>query len=288
MRMRIFSLRFFAIFGVFAVYFKPRKVREERTETSGEGDTMTKLGVNVDHIATIRQARQAPEPDPVAAALLAELAGADGITVHLRADRRHIQDSDVRRLRESVTTRLNLEMASTPEMVRIARELRPDQATLVAEREGEVTTEGGLDVVGNAEAVRSVIEALQDAAIQVSLFIDPSARQIDAARQSGAHLIELNTRAYSEACPKSPDLAGPALDRELAKVCDAARRAATAGLKVLAGHGLTYRNVRAISDIPEVVELNIGHNIIARASLVGMERAVRDMIGAMGRRVRGD
>jgi pyridoxine 5-phosphate synthase len=256
-------------------------------ETSGEGGNMTKLGVNVDHIATIRQARQAPEPDPVAAALLAELAGADGITVHLRADRRHIQDSDVRRLRECVTTRLNLEMASTTEMVRIARELRPDQATLVAEREGEITTEGGLDVAANPEPVRSAVEALQDAGIQVSLFIDPYLPQIDAARRSGARLVELNTRVYSEASPRSPDLAGPVLDRELAKMCDAARRAAAAGLKVLAGHGLTYRNVRAIADIPEIVELNIGHNIIARASLIGMERAVRDMIDAMGGRPRG-
>lgn len=242
---------------------------------------MTKLGVNVDHIATIRQARHALEPDPVAAALLAELAGADGITVHLRADRRHINDSDVRRLRESVTTRLNLEMAATPEMVRIALELRPDQATLVAEREGEITTEGGLDALRNIAALREAIEALQGAGIQVSLFIDPEPVQVDAAVDLGARLIELNTRAYSETCPRSPDVAGTALDREYSKVCEAARHGAAAGLKILAGHGLTYRNVALISAVSEIVELNIGHNIIARAALVGIERAVREMLQAM-------
>ncbi len=244
---------------------------------------MTKLGVNVDHIATIRQARQALEPDPVAAALLAELAGADGITVHLRGDRRHISDTDVRRLRESVTTRLNLEMAATPEMVRTATELRPDQATLVAEREGEITTEGGLNALRNLDAVRAATEALHGAGIQVSLFVDPEAAQLDAALSAGARLVELNTRAYSEACPKSPDIGGAALEKEYRKVIEAARYGGAAGLKVLAGHGLTYRNVRLISDIPEIVELNIGHNIIARASLVGLERAVREMLEAMGR-----
>ncbi len=243
---------------------------------------MTKLGVNVDHIATIRQARHAVEPDPVAAALLAELAGADGITVHLRGDRRHISDSDVRRLRESVTTRLNLEMATTPEIIRAALELRPDQATLVAEREGEVTTEGGLDALRNLGAVRAATEALQGAGIQVSLFIDPEPAQLDAAVSLGARLVELNTRAYSETCPRSPEVGGAALEREYRKVLEAARRGAACGLKVLAGHGLTYRNVRLISDIPEIAELNIGHNIVARAALVGMERAVREMLLAMG------
>ncbi len=243
---------------------------------------MTKLGVNVDHIATIRQARHAAEPDPVAAALLAELAGADGITVHLRGDRRHISDTDVRRLRESITTRLNLEMASTPEMVRTALELRPDQATLVAEREGEITTEGGLDALRNVATVRAATEALQGAGVQVSLFIDPEPAQLDAALSLGARLVELNTRAYSETCPRSPDIGGTALEREYRKVLEAARRGAASGLKVLAGHGLTYRNVRLISEIPEIEELNIGHNIIARAALVGMERAVREMLEAMG------
>lgn len=246
---------------------------------------MTKLGVNVDHIATIRQARQAPEPDPVAAALLAELAGADGITVHLRGDRRHIQDHDVRRLRESVTTRLNLEMAATTEMVKIAGRLLPDQATLVPEREGEVTTEGGLDLRKNREAVAHVTRLLEKRGIQVSLFIDPDPALVDAAAALGAAMVELNTRAYSETCPRSPDLAGAALEREWARVAAAARHGAAKGLKILAGHGLTYRNVILISGIPEIVELNIGHNLIARAVLVGMDRAVREMLAAMGRPV---
>jgi pyridoxine 5-phosphate synthase len=245
---------------------------------------MTKLGVNIDHIATIRQARKAIEPDPVAAAVLAELAGADGITVHLRGDRRHIQDRDVRRLRETVTTRLNLEMAATPELVRIALDLQPDQATLVPEREGEVTTEGGLDVVRNRKQIGSAIRRLQNGGIQVSLFIDPEPAQVDAAIQLRAAMIELNTRAYSETCPRSPDLAGSGLQRELAKVLAAANRAAENGLRVLAGHGLTVRNVRLISDIPVIEELNIGHNIVARASLVGMWQAVTEMLAAMGRK----
>jgi|SRR5439155_3162278 len=244
---------------------------------------MTKLGVNIDHIATIRQARQAPEPDPVAAAVLAELAGADGITVHLRGDRRHIQDSDVRRLRETVTTRLNLEMAATSEMVRIALDLRPDQATLVPERPGEVTTEGGLDVLKNLKAIAAAIRRLERGKLQVSLFVDPDLGQVEAAVRARAAMIEINTRAYSETCPRSPDLAGAAVERELAAVAAAAERGAALGLKVLAGHGLTYRNVRRISDIPQIEELNIGHNIIARAVLVGMERAVREMLSAMGR-----
>jgi pyridoxine 5-phosphate synthase len=242
---------------------------------------MTKLGVNIDHIATIRQARRALEPDPVAAAILAELAGADGITVHLRGDRRHIKDSDVLRLRETVTTRLNMEMAATAEMIRIAGELRPDQATLVPENPAEITTEGGLDVVGSMESIVVAIRALSAKGIQVSLFIDPDPEQIDAAAKLGASMVELNTRAYSEACPKSPDLAGPALERELTKVVQASERGKKQGLKILAGHGLTYRNVRLISGIPEIEELNIGHNIIARASLVGMDRAVREMIQSM-------
>jgi pyridoxine 5-phosphate synthase len=242
---------------------------------------MTKLGVNIDHIATIRQARQAIEPDPVAAAVLAELGGADGITVHLRGDRRHIRDDDVRRLREAVTTRLNLEMSATAEMIRIALELRPDQATLVPERPGEVTTEGGLDIVHNARQLASAIRKLQGGGIQVSLFIDPDALQVDAALQSGATMIELNTRSYAETCPRSPDLAGSELQREISKVLSAANRGAEKGLKILAGHGLTYRNVRLISDIPVIEELNIGHNIIARAALVGIKEAVAEMLLAM-------
>jgi pyridoxine 5-phosphate synthase len=244
---------------------------------------MTKLGVNIDHIATIRQARQAIEPDPVAAAVLAELAGADGITVHLRGDRRHIQDNDVRRLREIVTTRLNLEMAPTAEMIRIALDLRPDQATLVPENEGEVTTEGGLDAASHIKQIASAIHKLQDGGIQVSLFIDPDPAQVDAAINVRAAMIELNTRAFSETCPRSPDLAGSGLQSELLKLVAAANRGAERGLKILAGHGLTYRNVRLVSDIPVIEELNIGHNIIARASLVGMQRAVEEMLVAMGR-----
>lgn len=243
---------------------------------------MTKLGVNVDHAATVRQARQAPEPDPVAAALLAELAGAHGITVHLRQDRRHIQDDDVRRLRESVTTRLNLEMAASEEMILIALKLHPDQATLVPEREGEVTTEGGLDVVRHADRVKSAIRRLREGGIAVSLFIDPEPDMVEASARVGAGMIELNTRAYSETCPRSPDLAGPAMAMELTKVASAAEQGASLGMSVLAGHGLTYRNVRAISSMPKIEELNIGHNIIARAVLVGMDRAVREMLQAMG------
>ncbi|MBN2321747.1 MAG: pyridoxine 5'-phosphate synthase [Acidobacteria bacterium] len=248
---------------------------------------MTKLGVNIDHIATIRQARRALEPDPVAAAVLAELAGADGITVHLRQDRRHIQESDVRRLRDTVMTRLNLEMAATDEIVVVTQDLHPDQATLVPEKTYEITTEGGLNVAGNPEPVGKAARNLTETGIQVSLFIDPDPEQIDAAADLGVSMIELNTRAYSEASPKSPDLAGPALDKELTRIIRACERAVGKGLKVLAGHGLTYRNVRLISDIPEIEELNIGHNIIARASLVGLQRAVREMLEAMGRGIDG-
>ena len=243
---------------------------------------MTKLGVNIDHVATIRQARQAIEPDPVAAAVLAELAGADGITVHLRGDRRHIKDEDVLRLRETVTTRLNLEMAATSEMVRIALELRPDQVTLVPEKKNEITTEGGLNVVGSSKPISNAIEKLSKGGIQVSLFIDPEQEQINASAKLDARMIELNTRAYSEISPKSPDLAGTLLKQELAKIIQASEYARKKALKVLAGHGLTYRNVRLVSDIPEIEELNIGHNIIARAVLVGMDRAVREMLQAMG------
>lgn len=242
---------------------------------------MTKLGVNIDHIATIRQARQALEPDPVAAAVLAELAGAEGITVHLRGDRRHIQDEDVRRLRETVTTRLNLEMAATSEMVRIATKLLPDQATLVPERESEITTEGGLNITGTPKPIAEAVKALTAKGIQVSLFIDPDPEQIEAAVDLGVSMIELNTRAYSDAAPKSPDLVGPAVERERTNIVQASERGHKKGLKILAGHGLTYRNVRPISAIPEIEELNIGHNIIARASLVGLDRAVREMLQAM-------
>ena len=244
---------------------------------------MTKLGVNIDHIATIRQARQSIEPDPVAAAIIAELAGADCITVHLRGDRRHMQDGDIRRLRDTVTTRLNLEMAATSEMTRLACEFRPDQVTLVPEKENEITTEGGLDVIASAKAVKKAVSALAARRIQVSLFIDPVPEQIDAAVKLGVSMIELNTRAYSESAPRSTDAAGDAFAGELSSVIRAAKYGNQKGLRVLAGHGLTYRNVRFISEIPEIEELNIGHNIIARAVLVGLDRAVREMLQAMNR-----
>ena len=242
---------------------------------------MTKLGVNIDHIATIRQARRALEPDPVAAAVVAELAGADGITIHLRSDRRHIQDSDVRRLRETVTTRLNLEMAAASEMLRIAGEFRPDQVTLVPEKENEITTEGGLDVIAGAKGIKEAVSVLEVQRIPVSLFIDPVQEQIEAAAQLGVSMIELNTRAYSESAPRSTDFAGSMFTEELRNVVVAAELGSKRGLKILAGHGLTYRNVRFISEIPEIEELNIGHNIVARAALVGLERAVREMLRAM-------
>jgi pyridoxine 5-phosphate synthase len=232
---------------------------------------MPKLGVNVDHIATIRQARKAGEPDPVAAAILAELAGADGITVHLRADRRHIQDRDVRVLREAVKTKLNLEMAATQEMIKIAFTLKPDVSTLVPERREEVTTEGGLDILLNESHLRKAVRALKEAGVEVSIFVDPDSQQIKAAQQIEADAVEINTGAYAEANREKERM------EELEKIQNSARFASKMGLKVLAGHGLNYRNVAPIARIREIEELNIGHSIVARASLVGMERAVREM-----------
>ena len=242
---------------------------------------MVKLGVNVDHIATIREALKAPEPDPVAGALLAELAGADGITVHLRGDRRHIKERDVRLLREVVTTRLNLEMAVTDEMIGIALKLRPNTATLVPERQEEITTEGGLDVLGHSDEVARAIEALEAQKLEVSLFVDPDPEQLKRVAEVGGRAIEINTAAYAEAVPKGLIEDDPGYLQELAKVRAAAEYAASLDMKVLAGHGLTYRNVRPISDIPQIVELNIGHNIVARASLVGMQQAVKEMLRSM-------
>ncbi|MGH9339918.1 MAG: pyridoxine 5'-phosphate synthase [Acidobacteriota bacterium] len=239
---------------------------------------MTKLGVNIDHIATIREARRTFEPDPIAAAVLAELAGAHGITVHLRSDRRHIKDSDVRRLRETVTTRLNVEMAATDEMVGMALDLRPDTVTLVPERENEITTEGGLNIIKQEKEIARAIERLEKAGLEVSLFIDPDLEQIKRGLAIGARTIEINTVAYSEAVPKGLHEEQEDFKRELQKVAAAAKFAGSQGMRVLAGHGLTYRNVRPISDIVQIVELNIGHNIVSRAALVGMERAVREML----------
>lgn len=236
---------------------------------------MIRLGVNIDHVATVRQARRAAEPDPVAAAVLALLGGADGITIHLREDRRHIQDRDVRLLRQVVTSRLNLEMAVSEEILAIACEVKPDEATLVPEKRQELTTEGGLDVIANQEAVSAAIQKLRAAGIVVSLFVDPDPRQIETAHLLGAEAIELHTGRYAEARE------AVAIARELAALQDSALFAREQGLHVHLGHGLNYINVAAVACIPGVEELNIGHSIVSRAVLVGMERAVREMKEAM-------
>jgi pyridoxine 5-phosphate synthase len=234
-----------------------------------------RLGVNIDHVATVRQARRAPEPDPIQAAVLAELGGADGITVHLRQDRRHIQDRDVEILRQVVKTRLNVEMAATQEMLRLALTVKPEQVTLVPERREELTTEGGLDVVLNSVQLRPVVKTLSEAGIEVSLFVDTDFEQVKEAHKIDAHAVEINTAAYADA--------RDARTREAAlrRVSDAARLGRKLGLHVHAGHGLTYQNVGAVAALPEISELNIGHNIVARAVLVGMERAVREMAEAI-------
>jgi pyridoxine 5-phosphate synthase len=236
---------------------------------------MVRLGVNIDHVATVRQARRAPEPDPVHAAVLAELGGADGITVHLRADRRHIQDRDVEILRQTVKTRLNVEMAATQEMVRIALTVKPDQVTLVPERREEVTTEGGLDVVLNSVQLKPIVRTLQEGGIQVSLFVDPDLEQVKEAHKLDAQAVEINTASYADARDER------SREAAMRKSVDAARLGKRLGLQVHAGHGLTYLNVKAVADVPEISELNIGHSIVGRAILVGMERAVREMLDAM-------
>ncbi len=232
---------------------------------------MIRLGVNIDHVATVRQARRAKEPDPIAAAAFALLGGADGITVHLREDRRHIQDRDVRILRETVPTGLNLEMACSDEILAIAREVRPDQATLVPEKRQELTTEGGLDVVGNYATVEQAVRTLQQGGIAVALFIDPDVKQVDAAKKLAVTAIEFHTGSYADAL--TPSGAAKHLDQ----LKRAAAHATSLGLHVHMGHGLNYINVKPIVRIPGVEELNIGHSIVSRAVLVGMERAVRDM-----------
>ncbi len=236
---------------------------------------MIRLGVNIDHVATIRQARRAKEPDPASAAVLATLGGADGITIHLREDRRHIQDRDLVVLRETVTTRLNLEMAASAEIIALALRSRPDEATLVPEKRQELTTEGGLDVIANELSVRSAIDQLKAAGIHVSLFIDPEPGQIEASCNFGADAIELQTASYSEAVGEA------AIVRQLEKLRSATAHAINLGLHVHMGHGLTYWNVQPIVRISGVEELNIGHSIVSRAVLVGMERAVREMKLAM-------
>ena len=229
------------------------------------------LGVNIDHIATVRNARGTHYPDPVQAAFVAEQAGADGITVHLREDRRHITDRDVRILRDTIQTRMNLEMAVTDEMIAIACDIRPHFVCLVPEKRQEVTTEGGLDVAGQQAGVSAAVQQLSEAGILVSLFIDADRRQIDAAVTSGAPYIEIHTGAYAEA----PE--GPVRDAELLRIREAAHYAASLGLKVNAGHGLTYHNVQPIAALPEMHELNIGHAIIGRALFSGLADAVSEM-----------
>jgi pyridoxine 5-phosphate synthase len=239
-----------------------------------------RLNVNIDHVATVRQARRAPEPSVVAAAMICEQAGADGITVHLRGDRRHIQDRDLKTLRESVTTYLNMEMAATEEMLKVALHIRPDAVTLVAENPNEITTEGGLDVKTNIAIVRAAVGRLRQAEILSSLFIDPEAQQIEVAHEVGAQQIELCTAAYAESTLGGRSVRGEAGRNpagELRRLREAAGLAAQYGLRVAAGHGLTYRNVGALAAVAEITEFNIGHNIISRAIFTGLERAVREM-----------
>ena len=235
-----------------------------------------RLAVNIDHIATLREARKGREPEPLAAAVLAEMAGAQGITVHLRGDRRHIQDRDVELLRKSIATRLNVEMAATDEMAAIAARIKPYQVTLVPERPQELTTEGGLDVVTHAAEIDSFIRRMHDAGVQVSIFLDPELAQVHKAKSVGADAIEINTGRYAEA-------SGAEAIAELHRIHEAARAGAAAEIEILAGHGLNYVNVIPIAAIQEIVELNIGHSIVSRASLVGMDRAVRDMVALLGR-----
>ncbi|MFQ6111024.1 MAG: pyridoxine 5'-phosphate synthase [Nitrospinota bacterium] len=232
---------------------------------------MAVLSVNVDHVATVRQARRTYEPDPVSAALIAELSGARGITIHLRQDRRHIQDRDLRLLKELITTKLNLEMRRAEEMEKIALELKPTQVSLVPERAEEVTTEGGLDVVGGKRELAAFIPRLKEAGIIVSIFVDPLEAQIRASREVGADAIEINTAKYAEA--RAPR----AREESLVEVVSSAELAADLGLKVHAGHGLNYLNVEAVAAIPVVEELNIGHSIVSRSIFAGFAEAVREM-----------
>src|SRR5262245_45580510 len=231
---------------------------------------MPELGVNIDHVATLRQARKTYEPDPVAAAVLAELGGADATTIHLREDRRHIQDRDVRLLRETVAIKLNLELSVAEEIVGIACQVKPDQATIVPERREEVTTEGGLDVVTHRDATARAVERLRSAGISVSLFLDPDPRQIELARQLGADAVELHTGQYALA-------RGMAQHEQLVALANAGKLVCDCGIRLHAGHGLNYHNVMPVARMPKMHELNIGHAIVARAVFVGLERAVREM-----------
>ena len=237
---------------------------------------MLRLGVNIDHVATLRQARGGREPDPVWAAVLAELGGADGITVHLREDRRHIQDRDLRLLRETVRVRLNLELSLDPGIIAIALEVRPDQVTFVPERRAELTTEGGLDVVGQRDRVDEAVARCRDAGLEVSLFIDPAPAQVESSAEAGARAVELHTGRYADAAHDA-DRA-----RELAALTFAGQAAVAAGLTLHAGHGLNYQNVGPVAMLEGMAELNIGHSIVSRAVMVGMERAVREMKACLG------
>ncbi len=232
---------------------------------------MIELGVNIDHVATVREARKTNEPDPVWAAALAEMGGANGITIHLREDRRHIQDRDLRILKESVACKLNLEMACENEVVEIACQTRPDQATLVPEKREEVTTEGGLDVAGQLDRVTDVVSRLKDNGIAVSLFLDPDPAQIDAGARTGAEAIELHTGQYALAQTEAD------AEKELQNLIRAGAQIVGHGMRLHAGHGLTYRNVQPVARIDQMHELNIGHSVIARSIFIGLERAVREM-----------
>ena len=248
---------------------------------------MIELGVNVDHVATVRQARRTYEPDPVWAAIEAHLGGADGITVHLREDRRHIQDEDVRRLRELTHIKLNLEMAATDEMVGIAARIKPEMAMLVPEGRHEVTTEGGLDVVASEARLRQVVSRLRDAGIIVSVFIDAEARQVEAAKRIGASVCEIHTGPYAHAFhSKGRDAESPAVMVELEKIKSAGERIRALGMRFNAGHALNYFNVLPVAALPGVRELHIGHAIVSRALFIGMREAVREMKALMVRAAR--
>lgn len=231
-----------------------------------------RLYINIDHVATLRQARRGIEPDPVAAASVCEAAGADGITAHLREDRRHMQDADIERLKKSVRTYFNLEMACEAEMLELARRLKPEQVTLVPERREEITTEGGLDITSEPGRIRNTVDALSDAGIRVSLFIDPTRAAVEQARKLGVPAIELHTGSYAH---------DPATEGPIDALRDSARRGADLGLAVHAGHGLTVRNVGPVAAIPEIEELNIGHSIVSRSLFVGLDRAVKEILEAM-------
>lgn len=243
-----------------------------------------RLNVNIDHVATIREARKTIEPSIITAAVICEQAGAHGITVHLRQDRRHIQDRDIEILREVVTTYLNVEMAATDEMTEIALRTKPDAVSLVPENANEITTEGGLDVVNNFENIKTAIEKLKSAGIFVSIFIDPDIEQIEASKRAGAQQIELCTAEYAELTLSSRAAHGEGLQKaesEVERIKKAAQKAKEIGLIVAAGHGLTYRNIGALADISEITEFNIGHNIISRSVFVGLNQAAREMIDAI-------